>query len=93
MTPCGWHWRVASARAEHGQDARATRQISLVAPLGLLVSAANASFEAQRNGFQQLATDMVLLDRTLAHYGPDAKAAREQLARTVTSMIDRLLAC
>ena len=58
--------------------------------LGLLIASAKSTLDGQRNGFQQLATNVVLLDRTLAHYGPEAKAAREVLHRTVASAIDRL---
>jgi hypothetical protein len=58
--------------------------------LGLLVGTAKSSFDSQNSGFQQLATNIILLDRTLAHYGPDAKQSREQLRRTITSTIDRL---
>jgi Protein of unknown function (DUF4239) len=58
--------------------------------LGLLVGTAKSSFDSQKSGFQQLATNFILLDRTLAHYGPDAKPAREQLRTTVSSLIERL---
>jgi hypothetical protein len=33
---------------------------------------------------------VILLDRTLAHYGADAKQARARLRNTVTVMIDRI---
>ncbi len=58
--------------------------------LGLLVGTAKSSFDAQTTGFQQLATNIILLDRTLAHYGPDAKQARDQLRIAVSSTIHRL---
>ncbi len=58
--------------------------------LGLLVASAKSSFDAQRTGFQQLGTNLLVLDRTLARYGPDAKPARELLRRLVASAIDRL---
>jgi hypothetical protein len=56
--------------------------------LGLLIGGAKSSFESQRTGFQQIATNVILLDRTLAHYGADTEQARVQLRNTVTSMID-----
>jgi hypothetical protein len=56
--------------------------------LGLLIGGAKSSFESQRTGFQQLATNVILLDRTLAHYGPDTEQARVELRNTVTAMID-----
>jgi len=58
--------------------------------LGLLIASAKSTLDAQRTGFQQMATNVVLLDRTLAHYGPEAKAPRELLHKTVGSAIDRL---
>ena len=41
--------------------------------LGLLIASAKSSFDAQRTGFQQLAANLVLLDRSLARYGPQNK--------------------
>jgi hypothetical protein len=58
--------------------------------LGLLVGTAKSSFDAQTSGFQQMATNLILLDRALSHYGPEAKPAREQLRDTVSSMLERL---
>jgi hypothetical protein len=58
--------------------------------LGLLIASAKSSFDAQRIGFQQLSANIVVLDRTLARYGPDTKDAREALRRVVASTIERL---
>jgi hypothetical protein len=58
--------------------------------LGLLVGAAKSSFDEQRSGFRQLAVNIVLLDRALAQFGPDAQGAREQLQRTVDAMLESL---
>jgi hypothetical protein len=58
--------------------------------LGLLVAAATSSFTSEQNSFQQLATDFILLDRGLEHYGPDAKHARVLLRQTVVSIHDHL---
>jgi hypothetical protein len=58
--------------------------------LGLLIASAKSALDAQRTGFQQMATNIVLLDRTLTHYGPDAKAPRELLRGIVASAIARL---
>ncbi len=43
--------------------------------LGLLVASAKTAFDAQDSGFQQLAANVVVLDRTLARYGPAAAEA------------------
>ena len=58
--------------------------------LGLLIASAKSSFDAQRTGFQQLAANLVLLDRALGRYGPETKEAREALRRLVASTIERL---
>jgi len=58
--------------------------------LGLLVGTAKSSFDTQRSGFQQLALNVVLLDRTLAHYGPETKPARKQLHDAVAVIIESL---
>jgi hypothetical protein len=58
--------------------------------LGLLVASAKSAFDAQESGFQQLSANIVVLDRMLAHYGPEAIQAREALRGTVTATIDRL---
>ncbi len=47
--------------------------------LGLLVGAAKSSFDTQTAGFRQMATNLLLLDRALARYGPEAQTARERL--------------
>ena len=58
--------------------------------LGLLIASAKSSFDAQRTGFQQLAANLVTLDRVLAQYGPETKQTRESLRELVASTIDRL---
>ena len=58
--------------------------------LGLLIASAKSTLDAQRTGFQQMATNVVLLDRTLARYGPEATPARGMLRETVAAAIDRL---
>jgi hypothetical protein len=58
--------------------------------LGLLVASAKSGFDAQENGFQQLAANVVVLDRLLARGGPEANPAREALRRTVSRTIDSL---
>src|SRR5215471_17148478 len=56
--------------------------------LGLLVSSAKSSFDAMSNGMVQSSAKIILLDRALARYGPQTKAAREQLKRVVASTIE-----
>jgi hypothetical protein len=57
--------------------------------LGLLTASAKTSFDTQRNGLAQLAANVVLLDRILAHYGPEASRAREQLRNAVADLLER----
>ena len=58
--------------------------------LGLLIASAKSSFDAQSSELKQDATSIILLDRAMAHYGPEAKDARDLLRRSVVSAIDRM---
>jgi hypothetical protein len=58
--------------------------------LGLLVASAKGSYDTQRNEVIQLSGEVVVLDRVLAHYGGEAKEARDVLKTVVGNMIDRL---
>jgi hypothetical protein len=51
--------------------------------LGLLVASATSSYNAQRGEINDVSSKVVLLDRVLAHYGPDAGASRRILGQTV----------
>ncbi len=56
--------------------------------LGLLISSAKTFFDTQNTELAQLAANTVLLDRLLAHYGPEANNARRTL-RIAVSGFDR----
>ena len=58
--------------------------------LGLLVASAKTEFDAQTTGFDQLSTNIILLDHTLQQYGPEAKPMREKLRETVAAIIEEL---
>ena len=58
--------------------------------LALLIGAAKSSYDAQRSEVTQLSANIILLDRVLAHYGPETKTARDMLRRTAAGMIDRI---
>jgi hypothetical protein len=47
--------------------------------IGLLVAAAHASFDTKSEETTELAGDLILLDRQLVHYGPEAAEARKVL--------------
>jgi hypothetical protein len=58
--------------------------------LGLLISSANSTYETQSTQVKQLIAGVVLLDRTLALYGPEAGSARILLRQSVGTLADRI---
>jgi hypothetical protein len=58
--------------------------------LGLLVSSAKGTFDTMNSGLKLTAAKMFLLDRTMAHYGPETKEARDILRRGVIASIQRI---
>ena len=58
--------------------------------LGLLISSAKGSFDAMNTGLIQSGSKVILLDRVMAQYGPETREARDQLRRSVTSVIERI---
>jgi hypothetical protein len=57
--------------------------------LGLLIASAKGFYDAQNTEMTAAAAHIVLLDRILLHYGPEATEARAVLRATVASLIDR----
>ncbi len=51
--------------------------------LGLLIASAKSSFDTQNSELTEMASRVVLLDRVLAHYGPETKEARDELRNSV----------
>jgi hypothetical protein len=58
--------------------------------LGLLISSAKNSYDALNGEWTRVAAKAILLDRTLALYGPEAKEVRNQLHSGVEGMIERM---
>src|SRR5262245_20381913 len=58
--------------------------------LGLVVSAAASSFFAQRDEWNQVCAKIVVLDRTLVHYGPAAQKARQTLREVAEDILYRM---
>jgi hypothetical protein len=58
--------------------------------LGLLVSSAKSSFDTMNAGVVQGSAKIIFLDRTLARYGPETNAAREQLKRSIAAGIEAI---
>jgi hypothetical protein len=69
-----------------------TALISTIAALvlGLLIASANTAYQSQSSLLQQLTANVVVLDGTLAQYGPEANSARDMLRRGVVSLADRI---
>src|SRR5688572_28588095 len=60
--------------------------------LGLMISSAKASFDSDRASVVEIATDILLIDRALAHYGANAQAARETLRSLLQRAVDSVSA-
>jgi len=58
--------------------------------LGLLVASAKGSYDTQRTELIQMSSKIVVLDRVLAHYGPEAKEVRDLLRRYVVGTLARM---
>lgn len=55
--------------------------------LGLLIASAKSSFDNQSIELTEASSKVVLLDRLLAHYGPDAGEARDTLRSSVIRIL------
>jgi hypothetical protein len=58
--------------------------------LGLLIASAKESYDAQSRAVTQMSANFILVDRLLAHYGPETKEARKQLRGTVALILERI---
>ena len=56
--------------------------------LGLVTATAKGSFDAQATAVRNAATDIVLLDRLLARYGPETQPTRDLLRRALAARIE-----
>lgn len=56
--------------------------------LGLLVSSAKSSFDTMNAEIMQSGTKLIMLDRTLYHYGPETKDVRDLLRRNLLHAIN-----
>lgn len=55
--------------------------------LGLLIASSKGSFDAVSDGIKDAAARMILVDRVLARYGPDARGVRDSLRRVVDERV------
>jgi hypothetical protein len=58
--------------------------------LGLLISSAKGFYDAQSTELTQMSSKVILLDRLLAHYGPETKEIRDLLRGTFAESIDMI---
>jgi hypothetical protein len=58
--------------------------------LGLLVASTKGSYDTQRSELTEMSANVILLDRTLARYGPETKETRELLQATVRRALTQL---
>jgi hypothetical protein len=58
--------------------------------IGLLISSAKTAYDARTNELLRTSIDIVAIDRALAHYGSEAKEAREVLRNSVAAAIKRV---
>ena len=57
--------------------------------LGLLIDSAKGSYDAQTSELTQMSAKIILLDRLLAHYGPETKETRDLVRRSVVRILDQ----
>jgi hypothetical protein len=58
--------------------------------LGLLIASAKSSFDAHNSELTQMAANTIVLDRALAHYGPETRDIRAVLKVAVIRMINQV---
>ena len=58
--------------------------------LGLLIASAKGNFDTMSSGLKQTSSQVILLDRVMAHYGPETMEARDLLRRSVISAMARI---
>jgi hypothetical protein len=58
--------------------------------LGLLLASAKGTFDTRSREFTQMSANVILLDRLLAHYGPETKEVRDLLRRSIVDALDRI---
>jgi hypothetical protein len=58
--------------------------------LSLLIASAKGSYDIRSREFTQMTASIILLDRLLAHYGPETKEVRDVLHRSVVDALDRI---
>jgi hypothetical protein len=83
-----YHVRDDSKEVVKTASAMIATLVALV--IGLLVSSAKSTFDQANDGIAQTGAKVILLDRTLSRYGPEATPARRRLAEAIQAAIERL---
>jgi hypothetical protein len=58
--------------------------------LGLMIATAKGAYDTQKDEVTQLSAKIILLDRILAHYGPETKDVRNLVRGAVAREVDRI---
>jgi len=58
--------------------------------LALLIASAKGNFDTMSSELRQVGSRVILLDRVMAHYGPETMEARDLLRRSLTAAIARI---
>ena len=58
--------------------------------LGLMIATAKGTFDTQKDEVTQVSAKIILLDRILAHYGPETKEIRNLVRSAVAHEVDRV---
>src|SRR5450432_3283353 len=58
--------------------------------LGLLVGSVHSSFDAKGDAVKRMASQLIMLDRLMAEYGPEAKEARSVLRETAAGRFSKV---
>jgi hypothetical protein len=58
--------------------------------LGLLIASAKSFYDTQNTELPEMSANVILLDRILAHYGPEVKEARDLLHSAVSRVLDAM---
>jgi hypothetical protein len=58
--------------------------------LSLLIASAKTSYDIQRGSLTQMSANVILLDRLMAHYGPETRKARQLLRGSVVQALAQM---
>ena len=58
--------------------------------LGLLIASAKSSYDTQSGHIKQITANVILLDRLLAKYGPEARHIREEMRQSLNPLVTQI---